>query len=254
MKYDFSFSFVGYEHAAYKGYLIKKVGEKNTLLIRLARKDNQLDEVVVTGQGIDISKRRLSSNVTSIKSSELENIPSSRFDQLLQSKLPNAQIRLTGGQSGATSIIRARGVTSAFVNSTPIIYVDGVRMDNLNTVAALGGGSTQGAAISSIADIPMDNIDRVEYINGGAATTLYGSDAANGVIQIFTKKAAAMVPALRPRCNWGWRNQRMISCISNVRRTCSLNQGFSRSITWPSMGAVISLAIVFRATTSTAVV
>jgi outer membrane receptor for ferrienterochelin and colicin len=77
---------------------------------------------------------------------------------------------------------------SAFVNSTPIIYVDGVRMDNLNTVAAIGGGSAQGAAISSISDIPMDNIERIEYINGGAATTLYGSDAANGVLQIFTKK------------------------------------------------------------------
>lgn len=187
-KYDFSFSFVGYENAFYKAYTVKEAGQKNTLLIRLTGKNNQLDEVVVTGQGADISKRRLASNVTSIKGSELENIPSSRFDQLLQSKLPNAQIRLTGGQSGATSIIRARGVNSAFVNSTPIIYVDGVRMDNLNTVAALGGGSTQGAAISSIADIPMDNIDRVEYINGGAATTLYGSDAANGVIQIFTKK------------------------------------------------------------------
>lgn len=187
-KYDFSFSFVGYEDAFYRSYTVKQTGQKNSLLIRLTGKNNQLDEVVVTGQGIDISKRRLSSNVVSIKSSELENIPASRVDQLLQSKLPNAQVRLTGGQAGATSIIRARGVNSAFVNSTPIIYVDGVRMDNLNTVAALGGGSAQGAAISSIADIPMDNIEKVEYINGGAATTLYGSDAANGVIQIFTKK------------------------------------------------------------------
>ncbi|WP_206513709.1 TonB-dependent receptor domain-containing protein [Pseudoflavitalea rhizosphaerae] len=189
-KYDLSFSFVGYEANAFKAYTVKKSGEKNSLLIRLTQKSNQLDEVVVTGQGADISKRRLSSNVTTIKSSELENIPSGRFDQLLQSKLPNAQIRLTGGQSGATSIIRARGVSSAMMNSTPIIYVDGVRMDNLNTAATVGGGSTQGAAISSIADIPMDNIERVEYINGGAATTLYGSDAANGVIQIFTKKGS----------------------------------------------------------------
>src|SRR5690606_9381444 len=120
-----------------------------------------------------------------------QNIPATRVDQLLQAKLPIAQIRLTGGQAGATSIIRSRGVTSAFVNSTPIIYVDGVRMDNLNTNAALSGGSTQGAAISSIADIPLDNIEKIEFINGGAATTLYGSDAANGVIQIITKKGGS---------------------------------------------------------------
>lgn len=202
-KYDFSFSFVGYQDNTYKAYTVKRSGEKNTLLIRLTQKSNQLDEVVVTGHGADITKRRLSSNVVTVKSSELENIPSGRFDQLLQSKLPNAQIRLTGGQSGATSIIRSRGVTSAYVNSTPIIYVDGVRMDNLNTVAALGGGSAQGAAISSIADIPMDNIERVEYINGGAATTLYGSDAANGVIQIFTRKGSKTGTSITAEAQFG---------------------------------------------------
>lgn len=150
-----------------------------------------LDEVVVTGQGLDISKRRLSTDVVSIGTKELDEAPSNRLDQLLQSKLPNAQIRLTGGQAGATSIIRSRGINSAFINSTPIIYVDGVRMDNLNTPSKLGGGSTTGAGISAISDIPMDNIERIEYINGGAATTMYGSDAANGVIQIFTKKGGA---------------------------------------------------------------
>lgn len=147
-----------------------------------------LDEVVVTGQGIDVSKRRLSTNVTSISGADIEKTPGSRIDQLLQAKLPNAQIRLTGGQAGATSIIRARGVVSAFKNSTPVIYVDGVRMDNLNTASTLGGGSASGSAVSALADIPMDNIEKIEYINGGAATTLYGSDAANGVIQIITKK------------------------------------------------------------------
>lgn len=189
-KYDFTFSSVGYENNYYRNYLVKPSAQKNSLLIKLKEKNNQLDEVVVTGQGIGISKRRIATNVTSIKGTELEQLPSGRLDQLLQARLPNAQIRLTGGQAGATSIIRARGVTSAFVNSTPIIYIDGVRLDNLNTVAALGGGSAQGSAISSIADIPMDNIETIEYINGGAATTLYGSDAANGVIQIITRKGS----------------------------------------------------------------
>ena len=150
-----------------------------------------LDEVVVTGQGIDVSKRRLSTNVVSISGADIEKTPGSRIDQLLQSKLPNAQIRLTGGQAGSTSIIRARGVVSAFMNSTPVVYVDGVRMDNLNTPATLGGGSASGAGVSALADIPMDNIEKIEYINGGAATTLYGSDAANGVIQIITKKGGS---------------------------------------------------------------
>lgn len=147
-----------------------------------------LDDLVITGQGAEISKRRLSHNVATINSKTIEKLPSKRIDVLLSSQLPNSQINLTGGQAGATSIIRGRGVTSAFTNSTPIIYVDGVRMDNLNTSSVLGSGSSQSAAMSSLADIPTENIERIEYINGGAATTLYGSDAANGVIQIFTKR------------------------------------------------------------------
>lgn len=178
-------------YIGYKTQILAAPNLSGDWTIELERDLMGLDEVVVTGQGLDISKRRLSSNVVSIGERELRDIPATRIDQLLQAKLPNAQIRLTGGQAGATSIIRSRGVTSAFINSTPIIYVDGVRMDNLNTNAALSGGSTQGAAISSIADIPMDNIEKVEFINGGAATTLYGSDAANGVIQIITKKGGS---------------------------------------------------------------
>lgn len=175
---------------SYLGYKIQKIRvseDRENMVIRLKPAFESLNEVVVTGQGADVRKKRLSTRVTTINAEELEKIPSQRIDQQLSAKLPNAQINLTGGQAGATSIIRARGVNSAFVNSTPIIYLDGVRLDNLNTRSALGG-SSQGSSMSALADIPMDNIEKIEYINGGAATTLYGSDAANGVIQIFTKK------------------------------------------------------------------
>lgn len=220
VKYDFAFTSIAYEAYLYRAYQVKPDAQRNTLLVKMTEKNNQLDEVVVTGQGIGMSKRRIATNVTSIKGSELEGLPSGRLDQLLQAKLPNAQIRLTGGQAGATSIIRARGVTSAFVNSTPIIYVDGIRMDNLNTVAALGGGSAQGAAISSIADIPMDNIESIEYINGGAATTLYGSDAANGVIQIITKKGGGGKTAVTAEVQLG--TERSTNDFLHFKRTADL--------------------------------
>ena len=157
--------------------------------------DKDLNEVVVTGQGGGVSKRRLSSNVTKLSSADLGKLPIGRIDQMLQNAVPNMQITLTNGQPGTTSIIKSRGLSSAFTNSTPIIYVDGVRVDNLNTGSALfnvmnnayGDINGQTAASSAIGDIPMENIDHIEYVPGGAATTLYGSDAANGVIQIFTK-------------------------------------------------------------------
>lgn len=162
-----------------------------------------LNEVVVTGQGSAIQRRRLSSNITKISAKELQKMPSYRIDQMLQTALPNVQITLSGGQPGTTSIIKSRGLSSAFSNSTPVIYIDGVRVDNLNTGSILnysknGYGANphtlgdmpmgETAASGSISDIPLENIDHIEYVTGGAATTLYGSDAANGVIQIFTKK------------------------------------------------------------------
>ena len=162
--------------------------------------DITLNEVVITGQGAEIEKRRLSSNVVTVGSKELENHNHSRIDQLLQNALPNVQITLSNGQPGTTSVFKARGISSAFSNSTPVIYVDGVRVDNLNTGAALNivegyygvfvGTTGQTAASGAIGDIPLENIDHIEYVSGGAATTLYGSDAANGVIQIFTKKGS----------------------------------------------------------------
>lgn len=169
-------------------------GETTTMDIRLASQPLNLDAVVVTGQGGEISKRRIATQVDVIGPEAIEASPAKRIDELLQAQLPGAQIRMTTGQVGATSIIRTRGVTSVSKNSTPVIYVDGVRADNLNTIATLGlnlsGVRSQGAATSALADLPLDNIERVEFIPGGAATTLYGSDAANGVIQIFTKRGA----------------------------------------------------------------
>src|SRR5690606_35359321 len=64
---------------------------------------------------------------------------------------------------------------------------DGVPVGNLTTAAALGL-DTGGAQSSAIPDIPLENIERIESTKGGAATTLYGWDAANGVLQIFTKR------------------------------------------------------------------
>ena len=159
------------------------------LTIELKEDNFKLDEVVVTGQGAAISRRRLSSNVATVSGDEIGRMPQGRIDQMLQNALPNVQITLSNGQPGTTSLVKSRGLSSAYSSSTPVIYVDGVRVDNMNTGAALNNPLDGNSAMSgSIGDIPMENIERIEYVTGGAATTLYGSDAANGVIQIFTKK------------------------------------------------------------------
>lgn len=182
-----------FSHVGYRSQEVPVEGDRQQPLhVQLEADLLGLEEVVVTGQGLSVSKRRLSTNAAVVSERQIRDVPATRIDQLLQSQLPNAMIKLSGGQSGATSIIQTRGFNSAFANSTPIIYVDGVRVDNLNTAPTLGmnlsGGISQGASTSALSDLPVENIERIEFINGGAATTLYGSDAANGVLQIFTKK------------------------------------------------------------------
>lgn len=145
------------------------------------------DEIIVTGQGVGIEKKRLTTTVDAITSEQLELAPITQLDQVLQSRIPGTQVRLSSGQPGTAALIRNRGPISANGTTTPVIFIDGVRVDKLNSRPQLNVG-TGGANSSALADIPIEAIERIEFTRGGAATTLYGADAANGVLQIFTKK------------------------------------------------------------------
>jgi TonB-dependent starch-binding outer membrane protein SusC len=178
------FSFVGYTTVE------RTVDGATVVDIQMSADAKQLSEIIVTGQGAGMERDRIATTVDVVTAEKLKNVPMIRLDQLLQSQLPNTQINLSSGAPGTTSIIRSRGIVSALKSTTPVIYIDGVRVDNLNTASALSLG-TGGAQSSALSDIPVEDIERIEFVKGGAATTLYGSDAANGVIQIFTKRGKA---------------------------------------------------------------
>jgi TonB-dependent starch-binding outer membrane protein SusC len=175
------FSFVGFLSQE------ETVNNRTQINVVLEEDVRLLEEIVITGQGEGIEKRRLPITVDRMDEEDIYKVPVVQLDQILRSNMPSAQIRLGSGQPGTTSLIRSRGPISAAVGTTPVIYVDGIRVDNLNSAAELSL-ETGGAQSSAIADIPVENIESIEYVKGGAATTLYGADAANGVIQIFTKK------------------------------------------------------------------
>ncbi|HAH38419.1 MAG TPA: TonB-dependent receptor, partial [Algoriphagus sp.] len=177
---------------SFVGLRTKEVPVENKTVINVVMESDvkALEEIVITGQGSGVEKRRLSTTVDQMGEDKISKMPVVQLDQILRANMPNAQVRLGSGQPGTASLIRSRGPISAAVGTTPVIYVDGVRVDNLNSAAQLSLG-TGGAQSSAIADIPVENIESIEYVKGGAATTLYGADAANGVIQIFTKKGTA---------------------------------------------------------------
>lgn len=199
--YTLTVSFVGFRR--YQTEVSVEAGETVVENIELVEDRLGLDEVVVTGQGAAVETRRLSTTIEVITPRQIEQTPATRIDELLQAQLPGSQVRFTSGQPGTASMIRSRGVLSALSATTPVIYIDGVRVDNLNTAAALGL-DTGGAQSSAIPDIPLENIERIEFTKGGAATTLYGSDAANGVLQIFTKRGLPGRTNLTYETSLGW--------------------------------------------------
>ncbi|MBO6577153.1 MAG: SusC/RagA family TonB-linked outer membrane protein [Rhodothermales bacterium] len=158
-------------------------GQTVELDVRLDMSAINLDEVVVTGAGGPVEKRKLGNSIATIDASTLETAPIATFSDVLQGREPGLVGLPSGGQTGEGARIRIRGSASLSQSNEPILYIDGVRANNDGGLTFNGGGSP-----SRLDDINPESIDRVEILKGAAAATLYGSEASNGVIQVFTKR------------------------------------------------------------------
>ncbi|MEJ2539410.1 MAG: SusC/RagA family TonB-linked outer membrane protein [Gemmatimonadota bacterium] len=161
-----------------------RAGQPTPLDFALSQDAIALQELVVTGVGQETARRSLTTSVDVISADEISQTPVTTVDQLLQGRVAGATVNAQSAQAGTSSLINFRGVSSVVGAQTPVIYVDGVRVDNSQATAAGTGGEQS----SALADLLTSDIERIEITKGGAASTLYGSDAATGVIQIFTKK------------------------------------------------------------------
>jgi TonB-linked SusC/RagA family outer membrane protein len=131
----------------------------------------RLDEVVVTGVASATSSRVLPFSVSKVSEDQLKQVPASSPIAALAGKVSGAKIALGTGNPGATPTIRLRGSTSLGIGSSkPLVIVDGV------------------ITKYSIADIDANDIESIEVLKGAAAASFYGSDAANGVVNISTKR------------------------------------------------------------------
>ncbi|MEM7416281.1 MAG: TonB-dependent receptor, partial [Gemmatimonadota bacterium] len=150
-----------------------------------------LEGVVVTGTAGQARRREVGNTIESVGSRDIEIAAVTDVGDVLQGRAAGVQIADTDGQVGAGSEIRIRGNSSVTQGNRPLIYIDGVRMET-NTLTLSDEAAATPMALDAIN--PSD-IDRIEIVKGPAATTLYGTEAAGGVIQIFTKRGAAGAPA-----------------------------------------------------------
>ncbi|MEJ2217961.1 MAG: TonB-dependent receptor [Gemmatimonadota bacterium] len=167
-------------------------GQAATANFELNTEAISLDAVVVTGTAGNARRRELGNTVATITADELSTEPITKPSDVLQGRAAGLVIRETSGQVGGGSQILLRGVNTLATGSSmrPLIYVDGVRLET-----GLHQDSDEASARATMFDdIDPASIERIEIVKGAAATTLYGTEAAAGVIQIFTKNGGGGSP------------------------------------------------------------
>ena len=151
---------------SYLGYNVHEVtiGNQNVINVTMFESTREIDEVVVIGYG-SVRKSDLTGSIASISNDKFKNLPQTSVSQILQGKAAGVNITSTSGAGNAN--IRIRGITSISKSSEPLWVVDGV----INGVVG-----------------NVNDIQSIEVLKDASATAIYGSQGANGVILVTTKR------------------------------------------------------------------
>lgn len=170
-----------------------EIGSRSVIDLVMQPDAQQLTEVVVTALGISREKASLGYSVQEVDGEELDKSKEVNIVNALQGQVAGVQIQGTTGALGGSSRITIRGVNSLTGDNQPLFVVDGVPIDNrnfANSSQQRGFGDNSYDYGNSAADINPADIESMSVLKGAAATALYGSRGANGVIVITTKKGS----------------------------------------------------------------
>lgn len=213
---------------SYLGYLTQEipVAGKTQLRIQLVEDTQALDEVVVIGYGA-VKKSTLTSAVSKMNASGIENRPLARAETALQGQLAGVAVRTTTGEPGSDMQIRVRGAASINASSDPLYVVDGAPMSNLTWLN------------------PAD-IESIEVLKDAASSAIYGSRGSNGVVIVQTKKGKQGKARISVNASYGVQSlEKKLDIMSaqewmafNIKAIDQryLNQAKNRGITNASIG------------------
>jgi TonB-linked SusC/RagA family outer membrane protein len=183
------FSGIGYR--SYSLYLRSDSVLQSPLNIQMLVDVLKLDEVVVTGNAINTTKKKLGNSISTIQGTDVKYAGTNHLSGLLNGRIMGGVVVQNSGDPGGGFSLKLRGVGSVFGSSEPLYLVDGVIVDNSSTNMVnlnLPFNTRYQTGNNRLVDINPHDVDHIEVINGPAAAATYGSRAANGVVQIFTKK------------------------------------------------------------------
>jgi len=169
-EYQLQVSFVGYQQATRD--ITVAAGSTTQIRIQLAPSSAELEEVVVTGVASGTETQKLGFDVSKVDADALEEVPGTDPGNALRGKVAGAQVVQGSGDPASDPDIQLRGATSISGDRSPLVIVDG-------TITSGG-----------LKDISMSDVESIEVTKGAAASSLYGSLAGNGVIQIRTKSGS----------------------------------------------------------------
>jgi len=169
----------------YLGMLTKSiaVGDKSVIDVVLEENAAALSEVVVVGYGTQ-KKEALTGSVSIVKSDELEQAPTSSFEQSLRGSVAGIQASALDGAPGSNTEIRIRGIGSINASSEPLYVIDGIPIQ----AGSQATNDNDGASSNVMASLNPNDIESISILKDAASTAIYGSRGANGVILISTKQ------------------------------------------------------------------
>lgn len=159
------------------------IANRTSLQVSLKPATSNLDDVVVIAYGTQ-SRIRTTGATAKINGSEFKSMPITSIDAMLQGKAAGLQSVAASGQPGALTQIRIRGIGSISASSSPLFIIDGIPV-------VTGDGSQILSTSNLLAGLNPDDIEDLTVLKDAAATSIYGSRAANGVVLITTKSGKA---------------------------------------------------------------
>ncbi|MBQ6378168.1 MAG: SusC/RagA family TonB-linked outer membrane protein [Prevotella sp.] len=174
---------------SYIGYTAQqaKAESGKTIQIVLEEESTTLSEVVVTAMGIKKDAKKLGYSVSTVGAEELTKVGAPTFASAMYGKAAGVRIQTAPGGGTSSVSINVRGMSSITGSTQPLIVMDGVPIRNGDANTQVDYWSSQRIESNGLVDINPEDIESVSILKGAAASALYGSEAANGVVVITTK-------------------------------------------------------------------
>lgn len=192
---------------SYVGYETKRMHLKGRSVVsaELAPESKELDEVVVVGYG-SMKKSDLTGSLTSVKAKDSEAASATSFDKLLQGKAAGVFVTTGSAAPGGSASVRIRGTGSLRGDNSPLYVIDGNIISDLGDTtdpmaAGTNSGNSRQQAQNPLASISPQDIESIEVLKDASATAIYGSQGANGVILITTKRGKTSRPSVTVSAN-----------------------------------------------------